>query len=157
MWERDRKGPRCFLWKVIRSLVCPVWSLSHFQLHKLENVVHEIHINIPTHTLTHTFLFQHTHRHYWDYHMFILSQPFNQSVSWWKSGRNPGLRFVWLLLQLVLILIAMGAVMAALSMEARRLLSRPTCLSHCGQSTARYHRSGRLALLALCLPVFCNT
>ncbi len=37
----------------------------------------------------------------------------------------------------------MGAVMAALSVEARRRLSRPSCLSHCGHSAARYHRSGR--------------
>ncbi|CAG09619.1 unnamed protein product, partial [Tetraodon nigroviridis] len=37
----------------------------------------------------------------------------------------------------------MGAVMAAFSVEARRRLSlsRPSCLSHCGQGGARYHRS----------------
>ncbi|TWW60650.1 hypothetical protein D4764_05G0007400 [Takifugu flavidus] len=37
----------------------------------------------------------------------------------------------------------MGAVMAALSVEARRRLSlsRPSCLSHCGHGAARYHRS----------------
>ncbi|XP_014849450.1 PREDICTED: calsenilin-like isoform X6 [Poecilia mexicana] len=35
----------------------------------------------------------------------------------------------------------MGAVMAALSVEARRRLSRPSCLSHCTTSAARYHRS----------------
>lgn len=37
----------------------------------------------------------------------------------------------------------MGAVLAALSVEARRRLSRPSCLSHCGRGAARYHRSGR--------------
>lgn len=37
----------------------------------------------------------------------------------------------------------MGAVMAVLSVEARRRFSRPSCLSHCTTSAARYHRSGR--------------
>ena len=37
----------------------------------------------------------------------------------------------------------MGAVIAAVSMEARRRFSRPSCLSPCGTSSARYHRSGR--------------
>ncbi|XP_026042654.1 calsenilin isoform X4 [Astatotilapia calliptera] len=44
-------------------------------------------------------------------------------------------------LAIVTVQLIMGAVMAALSVEARRRLSRPSCLSHCGHSAARYHRS----------------
>lgn len=55
-----------------------------------------------------------------------------------KSGSSPVRRLAIVTVQLI-----MGAVMAALSVEARRRLSRPSCLSHCGHSAARYHRSGR--------------
>lgn len=42
----------------------------------------------------------------------------------------------------------MGGVMATLSLEARRRFSRPSFLSDCRHSTARYHRSGNVSFLS---------